>query len=74
MVLSSSRIVGFPMTTKDKAISLIRTLNDDVSLDEVIDGLYLLRKIELGIAQADDSDVLEHDVFMNELESDSNSG
>ncbi len=57
------------MTTKDKAISLIRTLNDDVSLDEVIDGLYLLRKIELGIAQADDGDVLEHDVFMNELES-----
>lgn len=42
------------MTTKDKAISLIRTLKDDVSLDEVIDGLYLLRKIELGIAQADD--------------------
>jgi len=57
------------VTTKEKAISLIQTLNDDVSLDDVIDRLYLLRKIELGIAQADAGDVMEHDEFMDELES-----
>ena len=57
------------MTTKEKAISLIQTLDDDVSLDDVIDRLYLLRKIELGIAQADAGDVMEHDEFMDELES-----
>ena len=57
------------MTTKEKAISLIQTLDDDVSLDDVIDRLYLLRKIELGIAQADEGDVMEHDEFMDELES-----
>ncbi|TWU05798.1 hypothetical protein [Stieleria varia] len=56
------------MTTKEKAISLIQTLDDNVSLDEVIDRLYLLRKIELGIAQADAGDVMEHDEFMDELE------
>lgn len=56
------------MTTKEKAISLIQTLDDDVSLDDVIDRLYLLRKIELGIAQADAGDVMEHDDFMDELE------
>ncbi|SMP44546.1 hypothetical protein SAMN06265222_1011158 [Neorhodopirellula lusitana] len=56
------------MTTKEKAISLIQTLDDDVSLDDVIDRLYLLRKIELGIAQADADDVMEHDEFMDELE------
>lgn len=56
------------MTTKEKAISLIQTLDDHVSLDEVIDRLYLLRKIELGIAQADAGDVMEHDAFMDELE------
>ncbi|KAA1262091.1 hypothetical protein LF1_46520 [Rubripirellula obstinata] len=56
------------MTTKEKAISLIQTLDDDVSLDDVIDRLYLLRKIELGIAQADAGDVMEHDEFMDELE------
>ncbi len=56
------------MTTKEKAISLIQTLDDDVTLDDVIDRLYLLRKIELGIAQADAEDVMEHDEFMDELE------
>jgi hypothetical protein len=56
------------MTTKDKAINVIQSLDDDVSLDDVIDRLYLLRKIELGIVQADADDVVEHDQFMDELE------
>ena len=56
------------MTTKEKAISIIQTLSDDASLDDVIDRLYLLRKIELGIVQADTGDVMEHDAFMDELE------
>lgn len=56
------------VTTKEKAISLIQTLDDDASLDDVIDRPYLLRKIELGIAQADAGDVMEHDAFMHELE------
>ena len=56
------------MTSKQKAIEVIDSLSDDVSLDDVIDRLYLLRKIELGIAQADAGDVMEHDQFMAELE------
>jgi hypothetical protein len=56
------------VTTKEKAISLIQKLSDDVSLDDVIDRLYLLRKVEIGIAQADADDVMEHDEFMDELE------
>jgi hypothetical protein len=56
------------MTSKQKAMMVIDSLGDDVSLDDVIDRLYLLRKIELGIAQADSGDVMEHDDFMAELE------
>jgi hypothetical protein len=56
------------MTSKQKAMMVIDSLGDDVSLDDVIDRLYLLRKIELGIAQADSGDVIEHDDFMAELE------
>jgi len=59
------------MATKEKAISVIQRLADDVSLDDVIDRLYLLRKIELGIAQADSGNVMEHDAFMDELEAES---
>jgi predicted transcriptional regulator len=67
-LLFQSTLLGFAMTTKEKAISLIQSLDDDVSLDDVIDKLYLLRKIEIGIAQADAGDVMEHDEFMDELE------
>lgn len=59
------------MTTKQKAISLIESLDDDVSLDVVIERLFLLRKIEIGIAQATAGHVKEHDEFMDELEGDS---
>ena len=56
------------MTTKEKVLSVISSLDENATLDEVIDRLYLLRKIELGIAQADAGDVMEHDQFMAELD------
>jgi hypothetical protein len=56
------------MTTKDKVMSVLESLDDDASLDEVIDRLYLLRKVELGIAQADRGEVVEHDQFIDELQ------
>ena len=52
------------MTTKAKIIRVIESLAEDASVDEAIDRIYLLRKIELGIAQADADDVLEHEQFM----------
>lgn len=56
------------MNSKDKAIAVINSLDDDVTLDDVIDRLYLVHKIELGIAQADAGDVVGHEQFMAELE------
>ncbi len=56
------------MTTKEKVLSVINSLDENATLDEVIDRLYLVRKIELGVAQADAGDVMEHDEFMAELE------
>ena len=56
------------MTTKEKVLAALKSLPDDASLDTVIDRLYLLRKIELGIEQADSDDVVDHDRFMDELE------
>jgi hypothetical protein len=59
---------GTIMTLKEKAVSAIRSLGDNATIDEMIDRLYLLRKVELGISQADRGDVQEHDQFMAELE------
>jgi hypothetical protein len=58
------------MTTKEKVLSIIESLDENATLDDVIDRLYLVRKIELGIAQADAGDVIEHDALMSELERD----
>jgi predicted transcriptional regulator len=59
---------GETMTSKQTAISVINSLSDDATMDDVIDRLYLARKIELGIAQADAGDVMDHKEFMAELE------
>jgi hypothetical protein len=56
------------MTTKEKILSAIQSLEDDASIDDAIERLYLLRKIEIGLKQADEGDVMDHDEFMNELE------
>jgi chloramphenicol 3-O-phosphotransferase len=61
-------VVDRLMNSKDRAIAVINSLGDNVTLDDVIDRLYLVRKIELGIAQADAGDVMEHEQFMVELE------
>ena len=58
------------MTTKEKILSVIHSLDDDTSVDHAIDRLYLLRKIDIGIGQADVGDVVEHDEFMKQLEDD----
>ena len=34
---------------------------EDVSVDQVIDELYLLEKIETGLREADAGDVISHD-------------
>jgi hypothetical protein len=56
------------MTTKEKLKSVVDSLDENATLDDVIDRLYLLRKIELGIAQADAGDVMENEEFMAELD------
>jgi len=56
------------MTSKEKAIGVIQSLHNDVSLDDVIDRLCLLREIEIAESQADNDEVIEHDEFMRQLE------
>lgn len=41
------------MSVKERVIEAVRELPDDVSLDDLIERLYFIYKIERGIAQAD---------------------
>ena len=56
------------MTTKEKILNVIASLEDDVSIEQAIDRLYLLHKIEIGRQQIAEVDFVDHDEFMNELE------
>ena len=56
------------MTTKEKILGVIESLDDNASIEQAIDRLYLLHKIEIGIQQADVGEGMEHEEFMKQLE------
>lgn len=46
------------MTTKDKIISGIKNLPDSVIIDDILDQIMLVEKIEKGIDQSDKNQVV----------------
>lgn len=56
------------MTTKERVLAAVRRLPDDVSMDDILSTLFLFRSIEIGIAQTDAGDVMDHEEFTAELE------
>ncbi len=46
------------MTTKDKIINGIKNLPDTVSIDDILDQIILVEKIEKGIYQSDNNQVV----------------
>jgi hypothetical protein len=55
------------MTTKDIVRETLDRLPDDVTMDEVIDRLDLMRKITIGLRQDDSDDVHEHEDVKQEF-------
>ena len=56
------------MTTKEKMLNIISSLEDDASIDQAIYRLNLLRKIEIGQRQIEAGQFMEHEEFMDQLE------
>lgn len=56
------------MTAKELMLEVLRRLPEDVSVDQAIEKLYLVRQVEIGLQQADAGDVMDHDEFVRELE------
>ena len=59
---------GDLMTTKEKMLNVISSLEDDSSIDQAIYRLNLLRKIEIGQRQIEAGQFMEHEEFMDQLE------
>jgi hypothetical protein len=49
------------MTTKDKIISGIKNLPDSVTIDDILDQIILVEKIEKGIEQSNKNQVVSDD-------------
>jgi hypothetical protein len=49
------------MTTKDKIISGIKNLPDSVTIDDILDQIMLVEKIERGIDQSNKNQVVSDD-------------
>jgi predicted transcriptional regulator len=55
------------MTTKDAIIELIRKLPDDVTVDGVMQELYVRRSIEEGLRELDEGKGIPHDEVKQRL-------
>lgn len=49
------------MTTKEKVVDLVRDLPDDASIEDAMERLLFLAKIERGVRQADAGRTIPHD-------------
>ncbi|MCB8994448.1 MAG: hypothetical protein H6538_02450 [Bacteroidales bacterium] len=49
------------MTTKDKIISGIKNLPDSVTIDDILDQIMLIEKIEKGIEQSNNNQIVSDD-------------
>ena len=49
------------MTTKEKVLRAVQTLPDDASIEDAMERLLLLAKVERGLQQADSGQTLSHD-------------
>jgi len=49
------------MTTKDKIISGIKKLPDSVTIDDILDQIMLIEKIEKGMEQSNKNQVVSDD-------------
>jgi predicted transcriptional regulator len=49
------------MTMKEKAIQAVQALPEDASIEDAMERLFLLAKVERGIRQADAGDLIPHE-------------
>ena len=55
------------MTTKDKIISSIKNLPDSVTIDDILDQIMLVEKIDKGIQQSNNNQIVLDDDFDRRL-------
>lgn len=55
------------MLTKTKVLEVIKQLPDEFSIDEMVDKMILLEKIEIGLAQSESGQVISNEELDKEI-------
>lgn len=55
-------------TLKQKVLDSIEKLPQNASLDDIIERIYFIHKIEVGLKQSRQDDVLEHEEVLRKME------
>ncbi|CAN5280983.1 hypothetical protein BH20GEM2_BH20GEM2_17860 [soil metagenome] len=56
------------ITAKQKALEVVQRLPPDATLEDVIEQLYFLYKVERGLAEADAGETVSHEEALAERE------
>jgi len=55
------------MSTKEEVLKLIKSLPEDVSMDDIMEELYVKLKIDKGIQELDAGKVVSHEIVKDKL-------
>jgi hypothetical protein len=55
------------MSVKQRIIEMLNRLPDDIDYDRAIEGIHVLRRIDIGLRESDADAGTEHEEFMREL-------
>jgi predicted transcriptional regulator len=55
------------MTTKEKVMEAVKDLPANASIEDAMERLLFLAKIEKGLAQADRGETIPHDLLMEKM-------
>ena len=56
------------MTTKEQIIKALETLPDDATYEDAIERLYVLHRIERGLAQEEAGQTISHEEVLRDIE------
>ncbi|MEX0771745.1 MAG: hypothetical protein WD038_01185 [Balneolales bacterium] len=55
-------------TLKQKVLDSIDKLPQNASLDDIMERIYFIHKIEVGLKQAEQGDLIEHKEVLNKID------
>jgi hypothetical protein len=62
-----SNAVEAHATVKQRIIEMLQRLPDDIDYDRAVEGIYVMRRLEIGLRESDADIGTEHEEFMQEL-------